>query len=130
MRTCGKTFHVRDVITQCGAQLPGSDWIHQCPECAACDRVEAAIQTGNRQPVMTDARAVYHAKQFNGVPEADPNERAVDEILARLESYYRGDEQLARGAKHLSVNTDDLRTLADYIKFMRGQLRAANQRRG
>ena len=61
---------------------------------------------------------------------ADPNERAVDEILARLESYYRGDEQLARGAKHLSVNTDDLRTLADYIKFMRGQLRAANQRRG
>lgn len=61
---------------------------------------------------------------------ADPNEREVDEILARLESYYRGDEQLARGAKHLSVNTDDLRTLADYIKFMRGQLRAANQRRG
>lgn len=109
MRTCGKTFHVRDVITQCGAQLPGSDWIHQCQRCEDLDRA---------------------GKRLRLPPVQDPNERAVDEILARLESYYRGDEQLARGAKHLSVNTDDLRTLADYIKFMRGQLRAANQRRG
>lgn len=60
--------------------------------------------------------------------KSDPNEKAVDQILARLESYYHGDEKLARGAKHLSVNTDDLRTLTDYIKFMRGQLRAANRR--
>lgn len=60
--------------------------------------------------------------------KSDPNEKEVDQILARLESYYHGDEKLARGAKHLSVNTDDLRTLTDYIKFMRGQLRAANRR--
>lgn len=61
-------------------------------------------------------------------PKSDPNEKEVDQILARMESYYHGDERLARGAKHLSVNTDDLRTLTDYIKFMRGQLRAANRR--
>jgi len=139
--SCGKLIHIAGTAhRKCGAPITGTDRIFQCDTCESIDLIALTLAempgstaklnsegdieiTFAPEPVAT---SITFPTGTAGI--ADPNEKEVDQILARLESYYHGDEKLARGAKHLSVNTGDLRTLTDYIKFMRGQLRAANRR--
>lgn len=119
---CGKLFHLAGTAhRKCGARIDGTDRRFQCNDC----------REANQKGEVVYGRKIYYPDMTGvcmGYPTQDPNEKEVDQILARLESYYHGDEKLARGAKHLSVNTDDLRTLTDYIKYLRGQLRSPNRR--
>lgn len=141
---CGKLFHLAGTAhRKCGARIDGSDRCFQCENCRTVDDVLSTLAPGSTAqmnddgeieitfapvPVAVEINVPVEARHLFGTPSQDPNEKEVDQILARLESYYHGDEKLARGAKHLSVNTDDLRTLTDYIKYLRGQLRSPNRR--
>ena len=146
MRTCGKSFQgAARAMRKCGSVIPGSDWVLQCPECQRRDEVVKAV---NRLAPMVNGGGLPFESQSDpfemidplakgvkvhtmvsaaimvSTPQ-DPNEADVDRILARWSGF--AEHAISEWEHtHMSVTTADVRTVTDYLKFMRAQARASN----